>query len=309
MIHVRAEDSPNVRYALAQIAKGIEPTDEVLVPGILTWGEYKFRRATWDKVRQCIGLDGRFYEGAEVLLYPPEWLTRAGEVSRGLVGRPRKVEAIGVDTGEGGDLTTMVAVDRLGIVDATGKKTPDTAVITGDAIAFMRKHNVKPDHVMFDAGGGGKQHADRLRDQGYPVRVMRFGAPPSLDPKRGLTLIEERKEMSEMRYVYKDMRTEMFHLLSQQVDPAENPQGFGIPVELQTLREELAPIPKLVDDEGRFWLPSKGTVTDDMKKRNIPTLRDIIGHSPDWADAAVMAVWRMLHAPMKAKAGAAFSYG
>src|SRR6266446_8686061 len=110
VIHVRAEDSPNVRYALAQIAKGIKPTDEVLVPGILTWGEYKFRRATWDKVRQCIGLDGRFYEGAEVLLFPPEWLTRAADVARSLVGKPRKVEAIGIDTGEGGDLTTMAAV-------------------------------------------------------------------------------------------------------------------------------------------------------------------------------------------------------
>ena len=305
VIHVRAEDSPNVRRGLFQQSQGIEPTDELIVPGVLTWGEYQLRRATWDKVRQCIGLDGVFYQGAEVLLFPPDWLNRAAEIARSLVGKVRHAKAIGIDPAEGGDKTAMAAVDEMGLVELVSRKTPNTAEITGEALAFMRKHNVSADHVVFDRGGGGRQHADRLREQGYNVRTVAFGEPLTLEPKRGMVLIEERKEIREDRYVYKDRRTEMYHILSQLLDPVETPDGWGIGIEQAALRNQLAPIPKLMDDKGRYWLPSKGTITDQMKERNVKTLIDIIGHSPDEADAVVMACWRMLYAPKRAKAGAA----
>ena len=67
VITIRAEDSPNVRLALAQRAAGKVPTGKVLVPGVLTWEQYLHHRATWDKMRQCIGLDAKFYLGAELL--------------------------------------------------------------------------------------------------------------------------------------------------------------------------------------------------------------------------------------------------
>jgi hypothetical protein len=38
VIRIKAEDSPNVRYALAQIAAGKKPTGEVILPGVLPLG-------------------------------------------------------------------------------------------------------------------------------------------------------------------------------------------------------------------------------------------------------------------------------
>src|SRR5437667_99689 len=94
VIRIPAEDSPNVRLGLAQRARGIEPTHEVLIPGMLTLAEYDLRRATWDKRRQCVGLDARFWEGAELLLFPPERLARAAAVARLLRGKPRRARAL-----------------------------------------------------------------------------------------------------------------------------------------------------------------------------------------------------------------------
>ena len=86
IIKIRAEDSPNVRLALEQQRLGIIPTNEILVPGVLTWTECCKRRATWDAIRQCIGLDAEFYEGAELLLFPPEWLNRAEQLAARIKG-------------------------------------------------------------------------------------------------------------------------------------------------------------------------------------------------------------------------------
>ena len=63
VIRIKATDSPNVRLGLAQDRAGLTVTDEILVPGVLTYAEYRKRRATWDRVRQCIGLDGEFWKG------------------------------------------------------------------------------------------------------------------------------------------------------------------------------------------------------------------------------------------------------
>ncbi len=77
VIRIRGEDSPNVRLGMAEKMHGMERSDRQLVPGILPYGEYLYRRANWDKIRQCIGIDAQFYEGAEILLYPTLWLNLA----------------------------------------------------------------------------------------------------------------------------------------------------------------------------------------------------------------------------------------
>jgi hypothetical protein len=64
VIHIAAEESPNVAFALAEIAGGKKPSHTVVVPGLLTYEEYRKRRETWDIVRQTISLDGKFYQGA-----------------------------------------------------------------------------------------------------------------------------------------------------------------------------------------------------------------------------------------------------
>lgn len=296
---IRAEDSPNVQLGLGQQRAGLVPTDEILIPGVLSWTEYQKRRATWDSVRACVGLDAEFYEGAEVLLFPPAWLNRAESLADGLRGRRREAKAIGIDPAEGGDSTAMCAVDELGIVELVARKTPDTSVITGEALAFMRKHNVSPDRVVFDRGGGGKEHADRLRDQGYRVRTVAFGESVTLDPKRGMTRIEDRMDVKEERSAYKNRRAEMYGALHELLDPVG--PGFAIPAEYATLRSELAPIPLRYDGEGRMELLPKNR-RDPKDTR--PTLCELIGHSPDQADSLVLAIHAMTHKATRATAGA-----
>lgn len=299
VLRVRAEDSPNVRLALIQKAQGEEPTGEVLVPGVLTWDQYLKRRLTWDEVRQCIGLDAAFYTGSETLMYPPEWLNRAELIAERLdVDRTnRRATSIGIDSAEGGDQTTMAAVDRHGLIELVSERTPDTSMIAGKAIAFGRKHNVPSTMWTLDRGGGGKQHADRLRALGYNVRTIAFGEAITTDPRRrgSVPLLQEKINTRESRYSYYNRRAEMYGLLRELLDPSLG-AGFGLPGKYTELRQELGVIPLNYDDEGRLYLPGKGRrlVGRGRQQGGSKTLQGIIGHSPDCADALVIAVWGMM---------------
>src|SRR5690606_17915286 len=132
--------------------------------------EYRERRRLWDPIRQCVSLDGEFYEGGEVLLYPPDWLNNAEKVAEfvetsGLRKRrlTRKPVYMGVDTGEGGDDTCWVIADRYGVIDVFHLQTPVTSVIANHTIGLMTQYGLKPRNVTFDRGGGGKQIAAWLR--------------------------------------------------------------------------------------------------------------------------------------------------
>lgn len=294
--------SPNVRFARAQIEKGECPTGDVLVPGVKTWQEFAEEDATWTEEEKCVRHNAEWYEGKDVLLFPAEWLDRAEVVAdnvklrlRGITSR--RARAIGVDPAEGGDKTSLVAVDDYGVIEVMSQKTPDTSKIPGMVIAFMNKHGIRKEEsgmVAFDAGGGGQQHADRLRSQGYNVRTIRFGAPISPMPKRAKRLFPERTEIFEDKYVYKNLRAQMYYELSQLLDPDLNKQGFGIPRVYANLRSELSPIPKDIDEEGRYYIrPKQRSTTDIQTTKKVPTLVELIGHSPDEADALVLAVYAM----------------
>ncbi len=271
------------------------------MPGVLPYADFKQRRAMWDEVRQCIGLDAEFWEGAEALLFPPEWLNRAERIAEDVrYLRKREAKAVGIDPAEGGDDTTMAAVDELGLIELTACKTPDTSVIRGAVKDFGRRHGVPPDKWVFDRGGGGKQISDQLRSEGFPVRTVAFGEPVSLEPRHGLTTIAERVALAEERYVYKNRRAQMYGDLSVMLDPGRD-QGWGLPVEYGELRRQLALIPKLLDHEGRLYLPPKRKKT---AKSTEVSLEEIIGCSPDEADAVVLALYGMQHLRKLPRAGA-----
>ncbi|MCH7863947.1 MAG: hypothetical protein IIC56_01870 [Proteobacteria bacterium] len=181
IIHIKATDSPNVQLGLAQEAKGEKPDFKEVIPGVLNYREYKKRRLMWDKIRQCIGLDGLFYEGAEVLLYPPQWLDRAEEIDKSGWVRTGK-RTLGVDAAAGGDNTVWCVINKFGVLYVLNMKTGDTDDIPGRTIAIAKDWGVRMSDVLFDAGGGGKQHADRLRKQGHKVRIIPFGGSPTADP-------------------------------------------------------------------------------------------------------------------------------
>lgn len=289
VIRIKATDSPNVAYALEKIRRGLPPGDEIVVPGVLTYAEYAHRRATWDKVRQSVGLDAEFYEGTEILLYPPDWLNEAEERARKLPAM-RKALAGGCDPAEGGDSTTMAAVDEYGLIDLEEAKTPDTSVIAGRAIAFIDRHGIPPERFAFDRGGGGKQVADLLRSRGYPVMSVGFGETLTPELRRGRHPLKDRRDNREERYEYVNRRAQMYGLLSEALDPSLAEQGprFAIPERFQELRRQMAPIPKLFDGEGRMRMLPKSKKNPDSKER---TLIELIGRSPDDLDAVVLAVF------------------
>lgn len=289
VIHIRADQSPNVRYALKEQERGKEPSGKVIIPGVLPWAKYVERRETWDKIRQTVSLDAEFYRGAEVLLFPPETLNAANQAADILTGR-RKGLTMGVDPAEGGDDTVWTIIDNQGVIEQVSEKTPDTNIITGRTIALMNEYSVPANKVFFDRGGGGKQHADRLRAQGYAVESVAFGeaVKPANRFERRMKFRGERVEAEEDRYVYKNRRAEMFHMASLLLESSEELGQFAIPSRFTELRRQLAPIPKLFDEEGRLYLPPKRK-RDEKDTRD--TLEDLIGCSPDEADSFVLAVY------------------
>src|SRR5260370_41122549 len=77
---------------------------------------------------------------------------------------------------------------------------------------------------------------------------------------------------------------------------------FGLPAQYSELRRQLAVMPKETDEEGRAMMPPKNRKPgqDETKRK---TLVEILGCSPDQADALVLAVHGMLHKPQVMKAG------
>lgn len=299
IIQIKAEDSPNVQMGLYADRMGLV-LDEYpeIIHGVIGYKEYLKRRALFDPIRQCIGLDAEFYEGNEVKLFPPLWINRAAALARRLVGQRRRAKAIGIDPGEGVEDTSWAVIDELGLIELIAKKTDDTSVITGDTLAIMRRYKVPPYYVCFDRGGGGKQHADRLRLQGFPVRTVSFGEPLNVPIKYGETLVKDRIVNQDEKYAYFNRRAEMYGTVRQLLDPIN--KGFAIPAQYVRLRQEMLTIPLTYDEEGRLYLLPKNKKDPDSTKK---TLIELIGHSPNDADALAVAVYAMTHKPVVAIAG------
>lgn len=308
VIRITAEDSPNVQRGLQQQLAGIKPDGRQVVAGVLSWDEYRHRLATWDEQRKTVGLWGQFYEGKEVRLWPSEVLQRSLAACVPLKGMARRATGIGIDTAEGGDNTTMTAGDELGILETVSRKTPNTDVICGEVIGFGTKWGCPPKRWLFDAGGGGKQHADRLRGLGFPCETVAFGGRPTVELKSAMTLLPERRDVKEEQYVYVNMRAEMYHTMALSTE-GEYGWLWAIPNSDPTLEElhrQMGLIPKVAGDwsmwdpEGRIRMLPKNKKKPDSDEL---TLIDIIGHSPDELDSAVLCHRAVFHKKFRAKVG------
>jgi len=307
VMQIRAVDSPNVKLGLEEVARGLKPSNRVLVPGVLTYEQYKERRATWGAMEQCIGLDAEFWEGDSVMLVPAPWLAEAADHHDYLVRNrvKRTPRAIGVDTASGGDETVFTCVDEHGVIEQIGRRTPDTNTIIGDIIAFGKKHNVPATQWVFDAGGGGREHADRLRYMGYKVRTVGFGESATPEPRQAKIPLSERREAKDAKRAYVNRRAEMYGDVRMLLDPTTDSvpadiyrdlpfSGFAIPADMLELRRQLGGIPYHRDEEGRMYLPAKSKRS--RKRVNEQTLDELLGCSPDRADSLVLAVHGMLRA-------------
>lgn len=332
VIRIRAVDSPNVRLALAEVAAGRLPSHQELIPGLLSYQEYLQRRAVWDVVKQCVGLDAEFYQGAQALLYPPVWLNAAearwvalNDDSGVRASRGKLPRSLGVDPAEGGDNTAWAWGDTLGLLGLQSMKTPNTTVVTSTTLALMREHGIPAERVCFDRGGGGKEHADRLREQGHRVRTVAFGESMVLPPRAGIVPLPDRREHAEERYVYVNRRAQLFWELRLCLDPdgpgveAEGvtmvggKQGMGgrvtawalppggVDPVYQELRRQMAPIPVLHDGEGRVRMLPKRRKDQGSEEK---CLEAIIGQSPDELDAVVLCLHGLLHKGTRVVVGA-----
>lgn len=307
IIKITAEDSPNVIIGKKQRAAG-QPIKRILA-GVLPYPEYMLRRETWDPIMQCIKLDAEFYEGAEVRMFPPEWLAGAQAFAETL-DPTRHGTALGIDTAEGGDDTVWTRADHLGLIDFVSMTTPDTSIIGGRTIAMKQEHGISDDKVMFDRGGGGKEHADYLRAKGHKVKDVFFGEAATPLPVRHMEEWHKKQLDKREKFTYKNRRAQMYHILRQLIKPRPDGKGdltvqYGIPAKFVELLRQLAPIPLLYDEEGRVYLLPKKKKPTTSKQSMIQSLEELIGCSPDEADSAVMATYVLDGVSGKRKLGAA----
>lgn len=320
IVEISALDSPNVRNGIAREKLGLPQTGDV-IKGVLSYDEYKFRLKMWDPIRQCVGLFAKFYVGKELRLYPPDWLN----ASHGFLAdcpHQRTGRAIGVDPAEGGDNTAICCVDEHGVLELQSFKTTDTSVIGGHVLAMARRWNCPTSMICFDRGGGGKQIADRMRQDGYPVSTVAFGESVNLEIKRVRHQVPTRRENREDKTTYTSRRQEMYAILSDAIDPSWLTDFDGKPVPGERLfaipREDRGPqykelvrqmglVPKVYDDKGRLAIPPKRKKPGDRKESDgkiIKTLEEIMGCSPDELDSLAVAYWRMTNKPPVQQAGA-----
>ena len=284
VIRITADDSPNVKFAKAQIARGEEPTGEMVVPGVLSWEEYCRRLRMFDEKEKSVSLYAIFYKGKEIRLFPKDILDLSKEAARKLPRRSRG-KYMGIDAAEGGDNTCWSIVDDLGLVFQLSIKTADTSDIPGKTIGLMREYGVDASNVLFDRGGGGKQHADVLRRRGYSVRTIGFGESANniSQPYQtaSVTSTKKKVEVMESRYVYKNRRAEIYGKLSLAMS-----EGFAVPEMYDEVYRQLSLVPKNYDDGGRLFLPPK-----DKPHPNYTgdTLKKLIGCSPDEAESLGLA--------------------
>ena len=124
------------------------------------------------------------------------------------------------------------------------------------------------------------------------MQTVAFGEAVSPMPRRGTAGFQERTDQREQRTAYFNRRAEMYGNLRELLDPALG-QGFAIPADYTDLRGQLAPIPLTYDDEGRLKLLPKHRREPAVGGAGAKSLTELIGHSPDEADALVLAIHGM----------------
>jgi hypothetical protein len=340
VIHIKAEDSVNIKNSVKEIIAGDRrpepklikreeqpwgmysqktynkslkkwrangcptPIPKLLIPGLIGIAEYVDRRTDWDAAIQCVSLDGKFYDGKEDKLFPREWVQWANDYAIRIAGSKRIAKTIGCDPAEGGDNTSWAVIDEKGMLKLDIERTSDTTRVVSHTIELMKMWHVNPNDVYFDRGGGGKQHADRLRKMGYNVRTVGFGEAASPGRKRGMTPLAGKELQDETRYTYKNRRAEMYGLFRNVIDPTDDTisNGFAIPDtdEFAELKRQMLPIPLSFDGEGRLFIMPKSKPNKTSKET---TLKDLLGCSPDELDSVVLAVYGLYKALTRNKVG------
>lgn len=258
--HVSAFDTPNFT------AYGITPEDiasdtwqkkvkEIPYPRLITPQWVSDRYKAWGELSAPyqVRVMGNFPQQGEDTLIPLLWIELAME--RWEETPEDKPVQLGVDVAAFGSDKTVIAVRKGKKLSALNvysqKNTRETA---GLVLQYARENDTRK--IAVDEIGVGRGVVDSLEEDGY-YGVGVNVAERSRDPER-----------------YHNLRAELWYSFREMLDPDREP--IALPPDDELL-SELASVKYKVDSRGAIQIESK----EDMKKR--------LGHSPDRADAAVLA--------------------
>ena len=296
--HVHPEESPNLIRSREMDRLGEKGEYPLLVPGLLSRQEFDEWDSTWDEPRKRVRLYGQLPNEEEMKLYPPSWLDLAQQLGAKLRKQMRRHKrwrddgpyALGIDVAYGGgDLTAWVVLGRWGVRHVHAQATPNTTLISGYTIKLMRRYRIKSWAVAFDAGGGGKQIADMLRERDD----MDFGE--IVDVSFGAKALDAKKYNNRRTELYGELRTvleatdERRGLLALPVvEWSTEVRSLALPPDEAKLREDLAVLPHEWDGEGLMRLPPKDHRAASSQREK--SVRERLGgRSPDRGDALVLA--------------------
>ena len=264
--HISAFDTPNfTAYGITpeDIANDTwqEKTKETPYPRLITpqWVSDRYKAWGESSAPYQVRVMGNFPQQGEDTLIPLLWIELAME--RWEETPEGKPVQLGVDVAAYGSDKTVIAVrkgNKLTVLNVYSQK--NTRETTGLVVQYARENGTEK--IAVDEIGIGRGVVDSLEEEGY-YGVGVNVAERSSDPER-----------------YHNLRAELWYNFRELLDPYKEP--IALPPDNELL-SELASVKYKVDARGAIQIESK----EDMKKR--------LGHSPDRADAAVLAFSNRQH--------------
>ncbi|MBQ3447776.1 MAG: hypothetical protein IJG37_09060 [Synergistaceae bacterium] len=264
--HVSAYDTPNFTSA------GITPEDiandtwqekarEIPYPRLITpqWVSDRYKAWGESSAPYQVRVMGNFPQQGEDTLIPLLWIELAMERWEDTPdGQPVQ---IGVDVAAFGSDKTVIAVRKGQKVTTLNVYSQKDTRETAGLVRLHAQEN-ETQKIAVDEIGIGRGVVDSLEEEGfYDVGVN--VAERATDPER-----------------YHNLRAELWYSFRELLDPDKEP--IALPPDDELL-SELASVKYKLDARGAIQIESK----EDMKKR--------LGHSPDRADAVVLAFANTVH--------------
>lgn len=258
--HVSAFDTPNFTHAgitQGDIANGTwqDKAKEIPYPRLITPHWVADRYKTWgeNSAPYQVRVMGNFPQQGEDTLIPLLWIELAME--RWEDTPEGSYKKLGVDVAAyGSDKTVIAELRGLKIMPLNVYSQKNTRETAGLVISHAKETGTR--NINVDEIGIGRGVVDSLEEEGYE--------------NVGVNVAEKSHDIER----FHNLRAELWWNLRERLDPDKEP--IALPCDDELL-SELASVKYKVDARGAIQIESK----EDMKKR--------LGHSPDRADAVVLA--------------------
>ena len=258
--HVSAFDTPNFTHAgitQEDIANGTwqDKAKEIPYPRLITPQWVADRYKTWgeNSAPYQVRVMGNFPQQGEDTLIPLLWIELAME--RWEDTPEGSYKKLGVDVAAyGSDKTVIAELRGLKIMPLNVYSQKNTRETAGLVISHAKETGTR--NINVDEIGIGRGVVDSLEEEGYE--------------NVGVNVAEKSHDIER----FHNLRAELWWNLRERLDPDKEP--IALPRDDELL-SELASVKYKVDARGAIQIESK----EDMKKR--------LGHSPDRADAVVLA--------------------